>query len=125
MSKISDSFEAVVGGSYPSLDLFGSIERGPREIAAMRAMTFVPDPTNAKQLVATCCQRIPFVVAFHPDGGTTAYAQFLPGISGVPGSPHASDQFALASERRMRSTNFNANDLLKDEESRLVLTIGP
>jgi len=86
----------------------------------MRAMAFRPDPTDARLLDWYCCQRAPFVVAFHPGRALSSYSQLLPGVSMDPTSPHFDDQLRLASEEAMRSDDFQLGDLLQDAESSLA-----
>jgi acyl-homoserine lactone acylase PvdQ len=117
----------VGGGSFPiggdrlSLAQDGGREHDTEVLAPMRAMAFQPDPTDARRLDWTCCQRAPFVVAFHPGRPLTSYSQLLPGVSMDPASPHYDDQLRLASDGAMRSDDFQLSDLLQDDESSLVL----
>lgn len=38
-----------------------------------------------------CRQRVPFAVAFHPDGSLTSYSEMLMGVSEHSASPHFGD----------------------------------
>ena len=49
----------------------------------MRTMAFRPDAKNPALRDAYCCQRVPFVVGFHPDGSLTSYSEMLPGVSEI------------------------------------------
>jgi acyl-homoserine-lactone acylase len=107
------------------LDTTGARVVGPEGAAAMRTMRFRTDAESPHLKRAICCQRVPFVVAFHPDGTLTSYSQALPGISQDPTSPHYDDQARLASEARLRPNAFYLDDLLKETTSRLELKRKP
>jgi hypothetical protein len=49
-------------------------------------MAFRRNVKNPALLDAYCCQRVPFVVGFHPDGSLTSYSEMLPGVSEDPTS---------------------------------------
>ncbi|MFL5489372.1 MAG: penicillin acylase family protein [Gemmatimonadaceae bacterium] len=89
-------------------------------VGTMRAMQYSPPDTNGKQWVYSG-QRQPMIVIFSDP--IQSFTQLNFGESDRPTSPHYSDQSALMSEKRMKSTYFNESDLLKHEESRLVLLV--
>jgi acyl-homoserine lactone acylase PvdQ len=95
----------------------------PSAAEAMRTMAFRPDAKNPALLDAYCCQRVPFVVDFHPDGSLTSYSEMLPGVSEDPASPHFGDQMRLASEVELRPDYFYLSDLEKNAESRIDLVV--
>jgi hypothetical protein len=74
-------------------------------------------------LDAYCCQRVPFVVTFHPDGSLTSYSEMLPGVSEDPSSPHFGDQMRLASQVELRPDYFYLLDLERNTESRIDIVV--
>ncbi|HEX3920110.1 MAG TPA: penicillin acylase family protein [Caulobacteraceae bacterium] len=112
-----------IGGDRLSLAQDGGWEHDSEVLAPMRAMAFRPDPADPRRVDWYCCQRAPFVVAFHPGRPLGSYSQLLPGVSMDPTSPHFDDQLRLASEGVMRSDDFQLSDLLNDAESSLVLEV--
>lgn len=113
----------MIGGSALNLDQDGARVPHPTILAAMRAMAFEPDPADKRHHLVFCCQRVPFVVAFHPGKRLTSYSQLLPGISDDPASPHYADQIRLASDGALRPNDFYLDELLKDAESSTELDI--
>jgi acyl-homoserine-lactone acylase len=111
-----------IGGDRLHLDMTGARVPGPEIVSAMRAMAFQSDPKDPRRKQAFCCQRVPFVVAFHPDGTLTSHSVFLPGISDDPASPHYDDQMRLVGQKVMHDNDFELTDLLRDAQSSLVLT---
>ncbi|MDT9600349.1 penicillin acylase family protein [Sphingosinicella rhizophila] len=101
----------------------GGFVVGPGEIAAaMRAMSFQRDDKDRRMKFAYCCQRVPFVVSFDPEGMVRSYSQLLPGISDDPQSRHFDDQARLASERSLRPNLFYLDDLLDSRPRRSELS---
>jgi acyl-homoserine lactone acylase PvdQ len=113
----------MIGGSVLNLDQDGARIPHPTILAALRAMAFEPDPADRRYQLVFCCQRVPFVVAFHPGKRLTSYSQLLPGISDDPASPHYDDQIRLASDGALRPNDFYLDELLKDAESSTELDI--
>lgn len=107
----------LIGGNNLNLDQDGARTRHPTILAPMRSTAFQPDPKNNRHLLAFCCQRVPFVVAFHPGKRLTSYSQVLPGVSDDPGSPHYKDQLRLASDGVLHANDFYLDELLRDAES--------
>jgi hypothetical protein len=89
----------------------------------MRTMAFRQDVKKSALLDAYCCQRVPFVVAFHPDGSLTSYSEMLPGVSEDPASPHFGDQMRLASQVELRPDHFYLRDLERNLESRIDIVV--
>ena len=89
----------------------------------MRTMAFRPDVKKPALLDAYCCQRVPFVVGFHPDGSLTSYSEMLPGVSEDPASPHFGDQMRLASRVELRPDYFYLRDLQRNTESRIDIVV--
>lgn len=114
-----------IGGGELHLDQDGARGPHPEILSPMRAIGFQPDPKDPKLVRAFCCQRVPFVVAFHPGGRLTSYAEVLPGINDDPQSPHFDDQLKLASDKALRPTDFYLDDLLNDAESSTELDVRP
>ena len=124
----SDSFPvggAAIDSSVDKRELntIGAWVVGPSGAEAMRTMAFRPDAKNPALLDAYCCQRVPFVVAFHPDGSLTSYSEMLPGVSEDPASPHFGDQMRLASQVELRPDYFYLSDLEKNTESRIDIVV--
>ncbi|MGA7475086.1 MAG: penicillin acylase family protein [Candidatus Sulfotelmatobacter sp.] len=124
----SDSFPvggAAIDSSQDKRELntFGAWVLEPSAAEAMRTMAFRPDARNPALLDAYCCQRVPFVVAFHPDGSLTSYSEVLPGVSDDPGSPHFGDQMRLASRVELRPNYFCLRDLERNAESRIDIVV--
>ena len=124
----SDSFP--VGGAAidssqdkKELNTIGAWVLEPSGAEAMRTMAFRPDVKNPALLDAYCCQRVPFVVAFHPDGSLTSYSEMLPGVSEDPASPHFGDQMRLASQVVLRPDYFYLQDLERNKESRIDILV--
>ena len=105
------------------LNTIGAWVVEPSGAEAMRTMAFRPDVKNPALLDAYCCQRVPFVVAFHPDGSLTSYSEVLPGVSEDPASPHFGDQMRLASQVELRPDYFYLRDLEKNTESRIDIVV--
>jgi len=124
----SDSFPvggAAIDSSQEERELntVGAWDVGYFAAEAMRTTAFHPDAKNPALLDAYCCQRIPFVVAFHPDGSLTSYSEVLPGVSEDPASPHFGDQMRLASQGELRPDYFYLRDLEKNTESRIDIVV--
>jgi acyl-homoserine-lactone acylase len=124
----SDSFP--VGGAAidssqdkKELNTIGAWVLEPSGAEAMRTMAFRPDVKKPALLDAYCCQRVPFVVAFHPDGSLTSYSEMLPGVSEDPASPHFGDQMRLASQVELRPDYFYLRDLERNTESRIDIVV--
>ena len=124
----SDSFP--VGGAaidssldQRELNTIGAWVVEPSAAEAMRTMAFRPDVKNPALVDAYCCQRVPFVVAFHPDGSLTSYSEMLPGVSDDPASPHFGDQMRLASQVELRPDYFYLRDLERNTESRIDIVV--
>ena len=124
----SDSFPvggAAIDSSQDKRELntIGAWVVGPSGAEAMRTMAFRRNVKNPALLDAYCCQRVPFVVGFHPDGSLTSYSEMLPGVSEDPSSPHFGDQMRLASEVELRPDYFYLRDLEKNTESRIDIVV--
>jgi hypothetical protein len=124
----SDSFPvggAAIDSSLDKRELntVGAWVVGPSGAEAMRTMAFRRDAKNPALLDAYCCQRVPFVVGFHPDGSLTSYSEMLPGVSEDPASPHFGDQMRLASDVELRPDYFYLSDLEKNTESRIDIVV--
>ena len=124
----SDSFPvggAAIDSSQDKRELntIGAWVVEPSATEAMRTMAFRRDAKNPALLDAYCCQRVPFVVAFLPDGSLTSYSEMLPGVSEDPASPHFGDQMRLASEVELRPDYFYLRDLEKNTESRIDIVV--
>jgi acyl-homoserine-lactone acylase len=124
----SDSFPvggAAIDSSQDKRELntIGAWVLEPSAAEAMRTMAFRPDAKNPALRDAYCCQRVPFVVTFHPDGSLTSYSEMLPGVSDDPASPHFGDQMRLASQVELRPDYFYLRDLEKNTESRIDIVI--
>jgi hypothetical protein len=89
----------------------------------MRAMAFRPDLKNPAQRNAYCCQRVPFVIAFHPDASLASSSEMLPDVSGDPASPHFGDQMRLASQVELRPNYFYLCDLERNTKSRIDMVV--
>jgi acyl-homoserine lactone acylase PvdQ len=88
----------------------------------VRKMVFnSPQWVTAEPQVLQSGQRIPYLVVFSDP--VRSYAQLLPGISEDPASAHHSDQAALASEGRLRSTYLGLGELLRNAESVRTLRV--
>jgi acyl-homoserine lactone acylase PvdQ len=87
-------------------------------VGTMRAMQY-SDPDSAGHRWVFSGQRQPLVVIFSDP--IQSYSQLNFGESGDPHSPHYSDQARLMSEKRLKSTYFNDQELLRHVESRRVL----
>jgi len=107
----------------PGAPYLGAWVTEPSAAEAMRTMAFRPDAKNPALLDAYCCQRVPFVVTFHPDGSLTSYSEMLPGVSDDPASPHFGDQMRLASQKELRPDYFYLRDLEKNTESRIDIVV--
>jgi acyl-homoserine-lactone acylase len=105
------------------LNTIGAWVLGPSGAEAMRTMAFRQDVKRSALLDAYCCQRVPFVVAFHPDGSLTSYSEMLPGVSEDPASPHFGDQMRLASQVELRPDYFYLRDLERNLESRIDIVV--
>ena len=128
---------AAIGGArqllesdFSSTDLaFGDVFRTGRGgkswplggfVGTMRAMQYSSPDSSGRQWVYSG-QRQPMVVIFSKP--IQSFTQLNFGESGRPNSKHYSDQSALMSEKRMKSTYFDEAELLKHEESRKVLEV--
>jgi len=121
---------ALLRMDFKSTDLaFGDVFRTGRGgkswplggfVGTMRAMQYTPPDSTGKQWVYSG-QRQPTIVIF--SNPIQSFTQLNFGESGREGSPHYSDQSQLMSEKRMKSTYFDRADLLRHEESRIVLRI--
>ena len=106
------------GSSWP----IGGVKfrAGSQEITTLRAMqSEAPDAQGLRWVTAG--QRQPCLTVFSNPIQSFTSAPF--GQSDHPESPHYSDQARLLSERRLKSTYFNRDELLKHVESRTVLEI--
>jgi acyl-homoserine-lactone acylase len=106
------------GSSWP----IGGVKfwAGSEEITTLRAMqSDAPDPQGLRWVTAG--QRQPCLTIFSNPIQSFTSGPF--GQSDHPESPHYSDQARLLSERRLKSTYFNRDELLKHVESRMVLEI--
>jgi acyl-homoserine-lactone acylase len=124
----SDSFPvggAAIDSSQDKRELntIGAWVMEPSGAEAMRTMAFRRDVKNPALLDAYCCQRVPFVVAFHPDGSLSSYSEMLPGVSEDPASPHFGDQMRLASQLILRPDYFYLRDLERNKESRTDILV--
>jgi acyl-homoserine lactone acylase PvdQ len=115
----------IFSGMERHLDLQGGWNRRPFIAAPPRTMRYRAATERAAELIAFCCQRVPFVVAFHPGGRLNSYSQFLPGLSDDPASPHFDDQLALASSGTLRSNHFDIRELLPAARSTKLLSVTP
>ncbi|WP_293971220.1 penicillin acylase family protein [Sphingopyxis sp.] len=113
----------VFTGMERHLDLQGGWNSRPFIAAPPRTMRYRAATDRASELTAFCCQRVPFVVAFHPGGRLNSYSQFLPGLSDDPASPHFDDQLALASSGTLRSNHFELRELLPAAQSMKILSV--
>lgn len=106
------------GSSWP----IGGVKfrAGHEEITTLRAMqSEAPDAQGLRWVTAG--QRQPCLTVFSNPIQSFTSAPF--GQSDHPESPHYSDQARLLSERRLKSTYFNRDELFKHVESRTVLEI--
>ena len=95
-------------------------QAGSEEITTLRAMqSEAPDAHGLRWVTAG--QRQPSLTIFSNPIQSFTSAPF--GQSDHPESPHYSDQARLLSERRLKSTYFNRDELLKHVESRMTLEI--
>jgi len=106
------------GSSWP----IGGVkfEAGGQEVTTMRAMqAAAPDPDGLRWVFAG--QRQPCLTIFSDPIRSFTSAPY--GQSDRAQSPHYADQAHLASERLLKPTYFNREDLLKHVESKRVLSI--
>jgi acyl-homoserine-lactone acylase len=92
------------------------------EITTMRAMLAGPPDSHGLRWVFAG-QRQPCLTIFSDPIQSFTSAPF--GQSDHPQSPHYSDQARLLSERRLKPTYFNRDELLKHVESKIVLRVDP
>ncbi|MGA3156651.1 MAG: penicillin acylase family protein [Steroidobacteraceae bacterium] len=118
-ATLGDVYRVGRGGS--SWPIGGvKFQSGSEEITTLRAMqSEAPDAQGLRWV--TGGQRQPTLTVFSIPIQSFTSAPF--GQSDHPESPHYSDQARLLSERRLKSTYFNRDDLLKHVESRTVLEI--
>lgn len=93
----------VDGTQYAISDTIRAMAYGPRRLTTTQAET------------QRTGQRIPYLVAFTRP--VQSWSILLPGISDDPASPHYADQAKLASERRLKPTYLQLDDLLQNHES--------
>jgi hypothetical protein len=106
------------GSSWP----IGGVkfEAGGPETTTMRAMQ-AGTPDSAGLRWVTAGQRQPCLTIFSNPVRSFTSAPY--GQSDHAQSPHYSDQARLASERRLKPTYFNREDLMKHIESKQVLSV--
>ncbi|HEX9138238.1 MAG TPA: penicillin acylase family protein [Steroidobacteraceae bacterium] len=106
------------GSSWP----IGGVKfwAGSEETTTLRAMQSDAPDTQGLRWV-TAGQRQPCLTVFSNPIQSFTSAPY--GQSDHPESPHYSDQSRLLSERRLKSTYFNREELLKHVESRKTLQI--
>jgi acyl-homoserine lactone acylase PvdQ len=110
-----------IGRGGRSLPIGGvKFQAGGEEITTLRAM-LAADPDSQGQRWVFAGQRQPCLTIFSDPIQSFTSAPW--GQSDHPLSQHYSDQVILLSERRLKSTYFNRDELLKHVESKTILSV--
>ena len=117
--KYGDVFRAGRGGySYPAGG--GMIKAGSQPVATLRAFDFTPQDNQGLRWVFRGGHETRLTIYTRPIQSFTAMHL---GQSSHTDSPHYSDQAKLLSERKLKPTYFNKEELLKHVVSMKVLDV--